>query len=110
MQKIIIPEEYKENYWSCKLFVSRKNKDSFFIFTHEEKERLDNRLSELYKNSDNIAFNRFIMASFVEVESVDGSLELPNTLLDFSNGKNSFSFQNKCLMVSKIESIPPVNE
>ena len=100
--KIIIPENLKDNYWDSVLYISRKNKDSFIIFTEEEKGVIDTKLKELDKNSDTSAFNRFMLAGIIETKSVGNLLDLPEAFKDFSKVEVSFSFERSSVLVSKI--------
>lgn len=99
---IIIPHKLKDIYWDHILYISRKNKDSFIVFTEEEKKILDTKLKELDKNPDHVAFNRFILSGIIETKSVDNLLELPKGFEDFSNCEISFSLQSSSLIIGKI--------
>lgn len=99
---ITIPEEFKDTLWGRKLYISRKNNNSFIVFTQKEKDILDEKFSVLDKNPDNVAFNRFILANIIETKSVNDLLELPETFEDFSKGNVSFSLESNSVLVSKV--------
>lgn len=100
--KIIIPEEFKNIYWNQILYTARKNKDSFVIFTQEEKNFLDKQFTEIDEDPNKVSFNRFMMSGIIKTKSVNNLLELPESFKDFSERKVSFSFEGKSVLVSII--------
>lgn len=100
--KIIIPEEFKNIYWNQILYTARKNKDSFVIFTQEEKNFLDKQFTEIDEDPNKVSFNRFMMSGIIKTKSVNNLLELPESFKDFSERKVSFSFEGKSILVSLI--------
>jgi hypothetical protein len=100
--KIIIPEEFKNIYWNQILYTARKNKDSFVIFTQEEKNFLDKQFTEIDEDPNKVSFNRFMMSGIIKTKSVNNLLELPESFKDFSERKVSFSFEGKSILVSLV--------
>lgn len=98
----MLPVELENTHWGRKLYLTKKNKNSFVIFTKEEKDKLDKKFSELDKNPDNVAFNRFILSGIVETKSVNALLELPVAFEDFYDCEVSFLAEGYSVSVTKV--------
>ncbi len=99
--KIAIPEEFKDTYWDRKLYLSRISKNSFVLFTQEDRDKIEQMLDKMGGDPDRIAFNRFMLSGLVETKSVSDLLELSELFEDFSKGEVSFSLEKNTLTVSK---------